>query len=387
MNARPGVLFYVGWVLFAVGAPFGAVSPAFLVLLIETLRLMASERASFFTRDARLSILLGGVVLISLVSALASNVPLISLATVLGYTLGFTVIVLGAGRLVDETDFFRQRFLPLLVWSTALSAAFGLFDYFVRGSDRASTLFAWANYFATLLLISTGIVLGYLQSSRRTKWFALPFLLLTSAALLFSKSRGGWLGFGAMGAILALKNRQTALLLVLVLGLAVTAVVNIPSLASRAQSIVSLTVSSNLTRLYIWSSAVKMFVDHSWLGVGPGAFFYNYPKYEHPEIPERHSFPHAHNAVLNVLVENGVLGFLAFTALALELGLRSWRLLHRPDWLGVGAAAALAGVAVQAQVDVTVNVFETGMAFWFLVGLVAALARTEPQTTSGGTIL
>jgi len=77
----------------------------------------------------------------------------------------------------------------------------------------------------------------------------------------------------------------------------------------------------NIGRIYFYDACVNMFLDHPFTGIGTGNFPKFYPKY-HPEqfgdrVVGTGSFINPHNDFLEALAENGLPGFLLFSAIFL----------------------------------------------------------------------
>ena len=77
----------------------------------------------------------------------------------------------------------------------------------------------------------------------------------------------------------------------------------------------------NIGRLYFYDACLNMFLDHPFTGIGSGNFSKYYPKY-HPEqfgdrVVGSGSFINPHNDFLEALAENGLPGFLIFSAIFL----------------------------------------------------------------------
>jgi hypothetical protein len=70
-----------------------------------------------------------------------------------------------------------------------------------------------------------------------------------------------------------------------------------------------------------WRSALRMWLDNPWWGVGPGAFGEAYPGYR--ADPWGQNSLYAHNMILEMLAERGILGTGAFLWFFLFLGLRT----------------------------------------------------------------
>lgn len=156
-----------------------------------------------------------------------------------------------------------------------------------------------------------------------------------SGVLLFSGSRGAWLGIAAGAGTWALVillqddvrmrlplplqrllNRRV-LLLSATMG-AIVALVAIAWLTLRAPR------SGDVNRLDLWSSAVEMARDHPLVGVGPRQYAAALREYGAPELSQ--SQDHlltAHNLPLHTLAETGLVGLLALLWLGAAL-LRAW---------------------------------------------------------------
>jgi O-antigen ligase len=88
-------------------------------------------------------------------------------------------------------------------------------------------------------------------------------------------------------------------------------------------------------RLAPFAAASLMTQDHPWIGVGPGAFGWNYFTYKvraeqrHPELRKAWSrginYGEVHNDHLQVLAEGGVVGYALFLTCVILLASISWR--------------------------------------------------------------
>jgi tetratricopeptide (TPR) repeat protein len=79
------------------------------------------------------------------------------------------------------------------------------------------------------------------------------------------------------------------------------------------------TSPTSLSRVWIWASAIKIWVSNIWFGVGPGMFNYLYQKFKFPRFsgPSRYLMTAevTHNEFLEFLVAFGILGFLFLISL------------------------------------------------------------------------
>jgi putative inorganic carbon (HCO3(-)) transporter len=217
----------------------------------------------------------------------------------------------------------------------------------------------------------------------RRLWGAVMALLML-AVLLLTKSRGGWIA-GAVVIFLFLVRRWRyflALIPVMVLGVGL--------LAWRGDLTILLdgistggAVSGWEGRIEIWSRALYMIQDFPFTGIGMGTFSdvanALYPFFlAGPDA----DVPHAHNLFLQVAVDLGYPGLIAFVSILLlsiwcaiqSVGFydrRQDRAMSAVAWAGL---ASLAGMLVHGSVDATTWAIGRG-AFvpWAVIGTLIAL--------------
>ncbi|MGC9356312.1 MAG: O-antigen ligase family protein [Anaerolineae bacterium] len=274
-------------------------------------------------------------------------------------------------------------------------AAVGIWQFGLRGEGpghfainerfyRAYGTFEQPNPFGGFLgflgAFLTGIVLNAALEAWETRRLPHPWiwgvgcgLLVGIAAILASWSRGAWMGFGAASLVLiALLPRRAACGLLLVallvgggLGLYVTGLLP-DQVADRLVGFLEYTrfedvrgASINeanyavLERMAHWQSALEMWRDNFWLGVGFGGYEPAYPDYRLLNWPM--ALGHAHNYYLNLLAETGILGlcaYLGFFALILVRLLKALpRLKGWPHGVALGLLGAYTHLLVHSLVD------------------------------------
>jgi putative inorganic carbon (HCO3(-)) transporter len=148
--------------------------------------------------------------------------------------------------------------------------------------------------------------------------------------------------------------------------------------------------TSNNFRLNVWAAVLDMIRDFPILGIGPGnvAFSRVYPLYQRGNF----SALGAYSVPLQLTVETGFLGSLAFAWFLLVLwdhGWRCWnRLLSSRDPEGLWVAAGLAactGMMAHGLVDTIWYRPQVQMLWWLAVALVTAKlasSRTQPSSNS-----
>lgn len=330
--------------------------------------------------------------------------------------------------------------LALLLVAGLSQAAIGIWQFGLRGDGpehflvlgrfyRAYGTFEQPNPFGGYMnltaLLAAGAALGLVLdrgSLRRStegawpsRWLWLAFALVcavaASLALVFSWSRGAWLGFLAGAAVLVLFSARRPAAGV-VLGVGAAAVLGGGLLlGARAGFAPALSITGRLAgfageftlgdvrgtdindanyavleRLAHWQAAVDMARDDLWTGVGFGNYEAAYARYALINWPD--ALGHAHNYYLTLLAEVGAPGLLAYGLLWLVVTAQTTRLARRLPWpergVAVGLLAAWAALAVHHMVD-KLYVNNIYVHIGAMVGLLQLLAlRDFEMGVSGG---
>lgn len=175
------------------------------------------------------------------------------------------------------------------------------------------TLGGWLCIFLPLLLIE------FFERKLLGKYYWLAGLAfcICSAGLVFNATRGAWLAVAIVSAVLLIyymfKNKRNLAVSIIFVALISTVLVNNPKFMHRLDTIDDFNkYQSNTERILIWQSAWNMFKDHPILGVGLGQYTENYQqKYISPQAKEP-NLTHAHNNFMQMLAENGIVGFVGF---------------------------------------------------------------------------
>lgn len=231
-----------------------------------------------------------------------------------------------------------------------------------------------------------------LAASERVWWRRLSGSLLVMAAmagLVFTYSRGAWLGTGVgLLILLPVLGRGFWLILgVVLLGpVLVGMVTSADAVLARLDSIAAAGSDPALMeRLEIWGMAFRLVAEHPLLGVGLGNFQAAYGRLMVPDLPLL-TYPlelpeHAHNLFLNLAVEVGLVGVSAFAWLLAVAFLRVQQIRRFADWrVGVwsmGLAAGLVAISVQALVDVVVYQGFVAILFFTYLGVIDAFKRFD----------
>jgi putative inorganic carbon (hco3(-)) transporter len=234
---------------------------------------------------------------------------------------------------------------------------------------------------------------------------AVAFVLLL--ALWLSFSRGSWIALVlGVGVVLLIVDRKT-LLLGLLLCVFTFGVANymprdllVPERGPRQPNLVDSTIDrveivgrgGDLRTLFA-INAVPILADHPLLGVGPGryggAVAHNfgtpiYDRYDHGRLFWNPTQRTVDNFWLHILVEAGIVGFVAFLAAAMIPGVRILLAARRAiGWRRImlgGAAAGTAGMAVSSLTTMLLEANSIGFLFWFMLAIGSMVAAAAPRS-------
>ena len=242
-----------------------------------------------------------------------------------------------------------QKFLSYLVIVSGVVATAGILqriipNFLMHAGDRVAGTFGNPIYLggftAQLLLIAA--YLAYVHRKKAIVWWYVAAALLNVTALYLSGTRSALVGLaGALVVIGIYVARRLWQLgkkeLVIGLAVGIFAAVSflfalpriVPSLENsmlaRVTNVGAALDSTGSTRLIAWKIAITGFLERPVLGWGPENFFFVFNKFYNPKSLTFGSyetwFDHAHNAVFDVLVTQGAVGFALYL---LQYGVIFW---------------------------------------------------------------
>lgn len=291
-----------------------------------------------------------------------------------------------------------ELLLRAIVVSGFIVAAVGVMQYALGGTSRSSWVDSNIYTDISLRVVSTlenpnvlseflllaaplGVASAINAKSLNGRLWAGIATATMCACLIFTWSRGGWLGF-ALGIAVFLVALDTRFAVVGVLGLAALVVVMPGAMLNRLSNIGDRADASTNYRYYIYMSAFDMIKNYWMSGVGTGVSAYKaaYSRYEYAAVIA----PHAHNLLLQILCESGFVTLFALLA-ALFTAFRSAASVAartKDRELKVWAAAIMAGgvgYMLQSMTEYSFYNYRVTLVFWMIVGLAVSMRLLEER--------
>ena len=265
-------------------------------------------------------------------------------------------------------------------------------------AERLSGIFGAGNLkLGPVLAVLSPFVLLASRDALGWRGLAVAFVFL-AVPILLAGSRAAWVMYAHVAAVGAWGSARNKRTFALALGVAVVltgiaagiALRDSPAFDARVQrSLLALggtesaVDAASAGRLSIWRSAIAMWQAHPLTGVGVRGFRYAYPQYAAPQdhfvdTASDTGASHAHQIVLEVLSETGVVGLLFWIA-GVVFAVRAW-LRADASARSRAFAPALALVAMCFPVNTHLAFYSAwwGLLFWWLLALYcSALAADE----------
>ncbi len=217
--------------------------------------------------------------------------------------------------------------------------------------------------------------------------------LLLLATLALTQSRGAYLGF-VVSALVLLSLRWPKAALVVIPLVLIVALVGVGVVGWRAVADELMTGDTTRgldQRMEIWSRAIYVIQDFPFTGLGLGTFervvAVLYPLFLNPAG----TVSHAHNLYLQVVVDLGLPGLVAYLALlglSFATAFSAYRVFRRGGqaamaMLCAGCIAGLAGMCIHGLVDAVAWGTKLALVPWAVMGLVVGLHGVAGEQGEG----
>jgi len=252
-------------------------------------------------------------------------------------------------------------------------------EMFADISTRVSGTFDNPNVMGEYLLLVIPVALTFLWKAKgwfqKLIVFGVVGVMIVSLALTYS--RGCYLGIAAcIGIFLLLINLK--FILAFLAGLVAMPFVLPDSILNRFTSIGNTGDSSTSYRISIWKGAIDMIKDYWYRPIGQGTVAFNriYPLYSYSGVGAEHT----HNLFLQLIIETGILGIVAFIGILFKFyqtlchGLK----ICQDKLLKIQMIAFISGMSgflIQSMFDNTWYNNRIILIFWTFIGF-AMVSRT-----------
>ncbi|MFA5038999.1 MAG: O-antigen ligase family protein [Candidatus Omnitrophota bacterium] len=429
------LVFYLGCLIFCLpfakaGIEVFAWNGFFLFLMKRCLGYRSGEAAGGLLPLTPLNKALGLLMAANILSVVFSVNHALSLRGLFGKEFKFFAVFFMLAEVINSKA--RLKFVLYMAMASAFLISGDAVVQYIKGHDfmmaqyieyRLTGPFSSASGFAGWLNIVLFLFFGLLARADLVNKFnkALLFLatLVLTFCLLFSYSRGGWVGFilglllmalcliriripvPAMKRFCASFALGLGVLLVLMpafkkmaspavdkpSGLAISvsdqllasisAGEEIPSLNNGLSAMSQISHQSNAERLKLWQEALRIASDYPLFGSGLNTYTIVAKRYKSFD----HGGVYPHNSFLQMLAEKGIIGtgvFLGVLMVFFSAALKHVR--SKKDSLVLGLMCGILAFLVQSFFDTHLFSLQQVVLFWFALGLAVAALKLSPAS-------
>ena len=318
-----------------------------------------------------------------------------------------------------DTEDKLKKIIIILFWSSLLVGVFGIFQFMgdivglpnnltglregyskgVFGFPRIQAFSIEPLYLGNYLLIPLGVFISLFLANIKIKYLSRPVLLgniilLTIIAIL-TFSRGAWVAYASMLAVLILFLIKKFLnIKIIILGIIALAIISGSVLwfinrgedRSLEEFMTRITLSdatkseSVAGRITEYEKALTIFEQNGspFFGVGLGA--YHIVKHNYPAPSSVEDWDIVNNEYIEMLVETGYIGLISFVLLLILIIWKSIVVFYRSKsmlvkYITIGFLAAFIGVLVQYNFFSTLYIIH----IWVLIGLLLAMQNLAQE--------
>jgi putative inorganic carbon (hco3(-)) transporter len=267
--------------------------------------------------------------------------------------------------------------IHVLIAAATLMAVYGLMQSMTKGASFRvhGTMSIYMTFAGILMLIALVVLAQVLFRPRsRLSYVLVGSLVLLTAALVMTHTRGAWMGFAA-GVVLILGFRQKRLFLALPVVAVVIFLAAPEAVRQRISSIVDPQDVTARERLYMWGSGLQILRDHPWTGVGMEGVKRVYRTYKHPDAV-RDQRAHLHSNPIQIAAERGLAGLVCWLWIWIAFYAHAWTIFRRlgPDdrlamALVIGSLASVTGFHVFGLFEYTFGDSEVVALVYFIMAL------------------
>jgi len=256
----------------------------------------------------------------------------------------------------------------------------------IRG--RTVSTFENPNVLGEYLVLVLPVLFAMMISVKKFNLRVLFFVsyVLGFSCLVFTWSRGAWLGFIFSVIIFVFLKSPAFLTITALLSPAIVLTLSFlmnTDVAKRILSIGNISDSSTSYRIDIWHGALRLIEDKGLYGIGIGteAFSSVFPQYA---LAGTESAPHTHSLYLQLISETGVFSLISFVLICLayfSLVLAYMRTSPSKNsrTLSVGFLCGICAFLTQSFTDYTWYNYKIYLFFWLMLGLSMAVLNLSKE--------
>lgn len=291
--------------------------------------------------------------------------------------LGICVII--QDGIYDQKIIKRGIFIFLL--GATLAVFSGLSQYFFNieflrnksigglsgGVQAATSSFSHYNDFGGYLVVVLSLVSALLLANNYSGLKINTLLVLTilsTAAIIFTFSRGSWLAMFISFVFMAIFSGKNIKRLIPVF-LTVVILFLFPMFHERL--FLTFKAGGDSDRFRYWLASWKMINEHPLFGMGVGTFMANFSKF----LPDS-NISYAHNCYLQIWAETGIFSLLSFMVFIVSfICLAVKKFIASRDLLLLGLLSGAIGFLAHSFFDTNLYSLRLAILFWVWVGLIS----------------
>lgn len=241
------------------------------------------------------------------------------------------------------------------------------------------------NLFAGYLDMSIALAFGIFicSDTNKIKIITGIFLVLAAVSIGLTYARGACLSIVmAIAAYAVCYKKKIILPLILLIALVLYFDTN---LFNRMISVFTTIDTSTELRFALWESTSEMILDHPFLGIGWGAYYFVYPSYDFYMQGNFIKIVHAHNMYLNIAAEIGLIGFAAYMICFIGNIGRAFKTYGQlsSNFLrgaALGCALALLSIIFNGFTDFVLFNTRLSMFFWAVMAAVIIMSHWQANS-------
>ncbi len=371
------------------------------LFLLYQLMVSAGARKQFYIHNMGFPLLLFAIACVF--SIAFSSARSDSLRVLLFYVTSLMFVYLIAADITTKERL--MKLLGFIYFAVVITALYAVYQRYV-GVDVSSSLtdlesnkgvpgrvfssLGNPNNYAEFLVIMTPLAAVFAANVKRN-WVRLGLCLslaLPAMALLMTYSRSGWISMFLACVVFVYYANKKLLPAFFIICLGFIPLLP-DSVFIRFGTLLNPDDSSNMFRIYIWMGAMQIVRDFflTGIGLGPDSFAAIYPTYAN-----RHALigaPHSHMVYMELIIELGILGFIAFMWFMLRLWKETASDACRSKdktivYVLSACIGSLIGIAFTFWVEYVWYYPRTFFAFFILAGIsMAAIGISKNKKASG----